>query len=129
MTFELALDRVVALHLDLGLDDRDEIELVSERRDLGDAAGVRDESALGGKAGADARGHPPLDEGDAALTPGFEPLRQSVETAGDVLVLGASEELPAGGRRDAEQHATLGDEFDERRAVGGTGGRGRRGRR
>ena len=114
---ELAIDRVLALHLDLGLDDRDEIELVSERRDLGDAAGVRDERSLRGKARAHARRHAPLDEGDAALAPGFETLRQTVETARHVLVLRASQELPAGGRSDAEQQAALGDELDERSAV------------
>ena len=116
---ELALDRVLALHLDLGLDDGDEVELVGEGRDLRDAAGVRDERALGGKARPYARRHPPLDEGHALLAPVFEPLRQPVEAAGHVLVLGASEELPAGGRRDAEKHSAPGDELDQRSAVAG----------
>jgi hypothetical protein len=97
-----ALDRVGAVHQDLGLDDRDESRLDAECGVARQRVGVGVEAVLRGNAVADGDDRPPLGEAGAQAAVLSEPIAQAVEALGDLLVgrarqlLGARVDFDAG---------------------------------
>ena len=79
------LDRVVAVHQHLGLDDRNKIPLLAERRVARQRMRVGAEAVVGGDAVADRDHRAPLGEARAEGGVLLEPRAQAVEPLGDLL--------------------------------------------
>ena len=82
---ERALDRVVAVHQHLGLDDRDEAGLLRQRAVAGERVRVRPQAVLAGDAGADRDHRAPLREPCAELVVLGQPVAQAVQPLRDLL--------------------------------------------
>src|SRR6476659_476622 len=92
---EAPLDRVVAVHQDLWLDDRDEPGLLRERGIARERVRVRTEAVLARDAFADRDHAAPLREARAELAVFLQPRAQAVEALGDGLAIGEREWLRA----------------------------------
>ena len=79
------LDRVVAVHQHLGLDDRHDARLLAERRVPREGVRVRVEACVGRDAVPDRDHGAPLREARAELVVLLEPRAQAVEPLGDLL--------------------------------------------
>ena len=108
-----ALDRVVAVHQHLGLDDRHDARLLAQRGVAGERVGVGVDAVLATAAVGDRVDRAPLREARAELAVLGQALAQPVEALGDRLALGAGERLRAGVDLDA------GDDPATRRAASG----------
>ena len=116
---EAALDRVVAVHQHLGLDDRHEPGLLAERRVARERVRVRPDAVLARDAVADRDHGAPLREARAELAVLLEPLAQAVEALGDLLAGRERERLRALVDLDAGDDPLPLEQLRERRAVGG----------
>src|SRR5262249_57772402 len=79
------LDRVVAVHQDLRLDDRYETGLLADCRVAGERVGVRPDAAPRRDAVADRDHCAPLGKARTEADVFLAPLRQAVEAEGDRL--------------------------------------------
>ena len=89
-------DRVVAVHQDLGLDDRHDVGLLAQGRVARHRVGVRVDREIGRGALADDDRRAPLREARAELAVLGESLAQPVQALGDGLAGEQRERLRAG---------------------------------
>src|SRR6185369_18058341 len=94
--FLTALDAVIAVHQHFGLDDRDDVRFLAERRITCERMSVGVDRKLRREAGADVDNSAPLREACAELVVVGETLAQTVETFGDRLAREAGERLRTG---------------------------------
>ena len=113
------LDRVVAVHQHLGLDDRHEPGLLAERGVARERVRVRVEAGIGRDAVADRDHRAPLREAGAELVVLLEPLAQPVESLGHRLAGVERQRLRARVDLDPRHDALRGEQLGERRAVVG----------
>ena len=118
VTWKRALDRVVAVHQHLGLDDRDEARLLRERGVAGERVRVRPDAVLARDPVADRDHGAPLGEPRAELAVLREALAQAVEALGDLLARRERERLRALVDLDPGDDPEPLEQLRERLAVG-----------
>ena len=115
-----AFDGVITLHHHLGFDDRDDADLLAERRVPRERVGVDVDRVLRRKRVGDGVGGAPLGEPGAEAVVLGEPVAQPVEALGDRLpVVGEGERLGAGVDLDAGDDTLALEDLGERGAVEG----------
>jgi hypothetical protein len=112
-----ALDRVRAVHQDLGLDDRDEPFVHAERGVARERVGIGAQAVVARQRVGDRDHGAPLGEARAEAAVLDEPLAEAVETLGNHLVRGERQRLGALVDLDAGDDALVGEELRERRTV------------
>src|SRR5262249_59437686 len=103
------LDRVVAIHQDLRLDDRDEPGLLADRRVARERVGVRADATPGRDTVADRDHRSPLGKARAEADVLLAPLRQAVEPERDRLARMQRERLGTGIDLDPRDDALRGE--------------------
>ena len=113
-----ALDRVVAVHQHLGLDDRDEPGLLRQRGEAGERLGVGVDAALGRDPVADGDDRPPLGEARAEVAVLGQAVAQAVQALGDLLAVEPGQRLGALVDLDPRDDPLGAEHLGERGAVG-----------
>jgi hypothetical protein len=114
-----ALDGVVAVHQDLGLDDRDQPGLLGGGGEAAKGLGVGGDAAEAGDALADGDDGPPLGEPGLKVAELDQAAGQAVEALGDLLALEAGQPGGAGVDLDPGDDPLAGQDLGQRGAVGG----------
>ena len=114
---EAALDGVVPVHQDLGLDDRDHAGVLAQGGVAGERVGIGLDRPVGRKARADREHGAPLGEAGPQRRVLGEPLAQPVEAFRHLLVRGARERLRTPVDLDARNDPLAREDLDQGRPV------------
>src|SRR5262249_23084752 len=112
-----AIDVVIAVHQHLGLDDRNDIFVLTERRITRERVGIRFDAVVARNARADVDDGAPFGKPRAQAAVFRQPLAQPVEPFGDDLARAEGKRLRALVDFDAGYRASTVYQLDERRAV------------